>query len=139
MSLFRKLSSVGLIAITATTLISWSYIFNVRPVGRLQGPVSFKFYDESNRQIITRITSFTVSERTAGHEWKAVWSLAGRARLSEIIYGGKHTGLKETSPARRLVSGKVYGAFASDGSGGSAGRYFSFKQNGAIVLPDSPD
>jgi hypothetical protein len=123
----------------AFIFISWSYVFNVRPVGNLRGPIVFEFYDESNKRIATTLTSFVISERTPARQWKPVWSLVGKERQRDITYGAKYPGLKETLAAKKLSAGKVYGVFASDGSGGSAGRYFRFKEDGAIVLPDSPE
>ena len=65
--------------------------------------------------------------------------LEGKARLKEIMHGAKYAALKETLAAKRLVAGKVYGAFASDLSGGSGrGPYFGFRQDGAVVFSNSP-
>jgi hypothetical protein len=116
-----------------------SYIFNVRPIGDLKGPVVFRFYDASGRQVETNISDFAVSERTPDKRWRPVWSLVGKERVKEITYGASFPGLKETLAPKKLITGKIYGAFASDGFGGSAGRYFRFKDNGTMTLPDSPD
>jgi hypothetical protein len=118
---------------------SCSYGFDVRPVGHLGGPIVFGFYDES-KPIVKSITNFVISERTSEGLWRPVWVLEGKARLKEITYGTKYAGLKETLAAKKLVAGKVYGAFVSDGSGGSGGGpYFGFRQDGAMVFSNSPD
>jgi hypothetical protein len=119
---------------------SCSYGFDVRPVGHLGGPIVFAFYDESNKPIVKSITRFVLCERTSDGLWRPVWALDGKGRLKEITYGAKYAGLKETLAAKKLVAGKVYGAFASDGSGGSGGGpYFGFGQDGSMVFSNSPD
>jgi hypothetical protein len=123
----------------ASIFVSWSHVFCVRPVGRLKGPIGFDFYNGFNKRIATTITNFSICERTPKAQWRPVWTLAGKERLNDITYGGKFAGLKETLGAKKLVVGKLFGAFASDGSGGSAGRYFRFKKQGTIELPNSPD
>jgi hypothetical protein len=139
MKLARKSCLVVLTAVVAVLFLSWSYVFNVRPIGHLGDVIAFRFYDSVDRPIATNITSFGVSERTADGMWKPVWSLTGKARLNEVTYGGKYRGLTETVAPKKLVAGKVYGAFASEGSGGSAGRYFRFNADGTMVFPNSPD
>jgi hypothetical protein len=121
-------------------LRSCSYGFDIKPAGHLGGPIIFAFYDESNKSIVKSIRSFVVSERTAGRSWSPVWVLNGKAQVKEITYGAKAAGLEETVAARKLLPGKVYGAFASDGSGGSGGGpYFGFSRDGSMVFSKSPD
>jgi hypothetical protein len=140
MNLIRKSLFVALAVGAASIFLSWSYIFYVRPFGHLEGPIVFVFSDESNKPIAKTITSFVVSERTSEGLWRPVWALDGRGRFKDIKYGAKCAGLKETVAAKKLAAGKVYGAFASDGSGGSGGGpYFGFKQNGSMVFSNSPD
>jgi hypothetical protein len=141
MNLIRKSCLIALAVGAASIFVSWSYIFcNMRPVGRLEGPIVFEFYNESNERIATNITDFAVCERTSEGRWRPVWSLDGKERLKAITYGAKYAGLRETLAARKLVAGKLYGVFASDGSGGSAGgRYFGFKEDGTLEFPNFPD
>jgi hypothetical protein len=94
---------------TAVSVFATSYAFNVKPVGNLNGPVVFRFYDVSGKQIETRITDFTICERTSAKRWKPVWSLVGSKRVREITYGGSCPGLKESLGPKKLVSGKMYG------------------------------
>lgn len=140
MNLIRKSLYIALAVGAASLVLAWSYSFYVRPIGRLGGPIVFAFYDDSNKPIARSITSFVVSERTSEGLWRPVWALDGKGRLKEITYGAKYAGLKETLAAKKLVAGKVYGAFASDGSVGSGGGpYFGFKQDGSMVFSNSPD
>jgi hypothetical protein len=137
-TLIRRGFLIALV-VGGASVFGTSYVFDVRPVGNLKGPIVFEFYDASGKRIEANIADFAVSERTSNRRWKCVWSLVGEKRVKDITYGASYPGLKETRAAKKLVAGKVYGAFASDGSGGSAGRYFRFKDDGTMILPDSPD
>ena len=139
MNLLGKSCLVAVTVGVTCLFVSWSYIFIVRPIGHLGATIVFQFYDSADKPIATNITSFAVSERTPDGRWRPVWSLTGKERLKEITYGSEYRGLTETVAPKKLVSGKVYGAFASDGSGGSAGRYFRFKADGTMMFPNSPD
>jgi hypothetical protein len=139
MELVKRSVLIAVAAVAMSICVSWSYVFYVQPVGRLGGRIVFEFYDQSHKRIATNITDFAVCERTKEGSWRPVWSLADEQRLKDITYGAKYRGLKETVAARKLVAGKLYGAFASDGSGGSAGRSFRFNDDGTIVLAHSVD
>ena len=137
MNLIRRALVIAFLVVTGS-VFGTSYIFELKPIGNLSGPIVFQFYNESGKPVKSKIVDFTVSERSGGR-WKPVWSLVGHTRLREITYGVHYSGLSETIAATRLSPGKIYGAFASDGSGGSAGRLFRFTNDGTMTLPNFPD
>ena len=124
----------------ARAVFAWSYSFESNVSGRLRGPILFEFYRDSTTRSKTDIESLTVSVRTPHHRWKATWSIGeGRHVTQPIEYGVPPPGFTTRIPAQKLLPGRVYAAFALDGHGGSAGRYFRFQKDGAITFPDSPD
>ena len=108
-----------------------SYSFVSKASGRLGGPIRFEFYRDSTTRPQTDIKSFTVSTRTADDRWKAMWSILGGHGLTRPIeYGVTPPGFTTTIQPQKLIPGRVYTAFASDGHGGSSGVTFGFGKNG---------
>src|SRR6185437_15395841 len=107
-----------------------SYSFVSKASGRLGGPIRFEFYRDSGRHRKTDIKSFTVSIRTADDRWKAMWSiLSGRDLTKPIEYGVTPPGFTTMIQPQKLIPGRVYSAFASDGQG-SSGVAFGFDKDG---------
>jgi len=105
-----------------------SYSFVSKASGRLGGPIRFD------------IESFTVSMRTADDRWKAMWSiLSGRGLTQPIQYGVTPPGFTTMIQPQKLIPGRVYTGFATDGHGGSSGVTFGFDKNGRMTFPDSFD
>src|SRR6476619_3601230 len=97
-----------------------SYSFVCKASGRLGGPIRFEFYRDSTTRPKTDIKSFTVSMRTADDRWKAMWSiLGGRGLTRPIEYGVTPPGFTTMIQPQKLIPGRVYSAFASDGQGSS--------------------
>ena len=106
--------------------------------GRLGGPIRFEFYRDSTTRPKTDIKSFTVSLRTADDRWKAMWSvLGGRGLIGPIEYGVTPPGFTTMIQPKKLIPGRVYSGFASDGQGGSSGVTFGFDKDGTMIFPDS--
>ena len=117
-----------------------SYSFVSKASGRLGGPIRFQFYRDSNTLPKTDIKSFTVSMRTADDRWKAMWSiLSGHDLAKPIIYGVTPPGFTTMIQPQKLIPGRVYGGFATDGHGGSSGVTFGFDKDGKMTFPDSFD
>jgi hypothetical protein len=117
-----------------------SYSFVCKASGRLGERIRFEFYHDSTTRPKTDIKSFTVSMRTADDRWKAMWSiLSGRALTKPIVYGVTPAGFTTMIEPQKLISGRVYAAFATDGHGGSSGVTFGFDKNGRMIFPDSFD
>ena len=117
-----------------------SYSFVCKASGRLGGPIRFEFYGDSTTRPKTDIESFTVSMRTADDRWKAMWSiLSGRGLRQPIAYGVTPTGFTTMIHPQKLIPGRVYAGFASDGHGGSSRVTFGFDNNGRMTFPDSFD
>ena len=117
-----------------------SYSFVSKASGRLGGPIRFEFYHDSTTRPKTDIESFTVSMRTADDRWKAMWSiLSGRGLTQPIQYGVTPPGFTTMIRPQKLIPGRVYTGFASDGHGGSSGVTFGFDKKGRMVFPDSFD
>ncbi len=106
--------------------------------GGLSGPLRFEFRDEADRKSI-KVEDFTVSQRTADHRWKPVWTLTTKRGVTAVEYGVPSSGLDESTPAKKLVRGRVYAAFASARGGGSAMMVFRFSKDGKITFPESLD
>src|SRR5512132_2167578 len=116
-----------------------SYSFS-KASGRLGGPIRFEFYRDSTTLPKTDIKSFTVSLRTADDRWKAMWSiLNGRGLTHSIEYRGTPPGFTTMIQPQKLIPGRVYAGFATDGHGGSSGVTFGFDKNGSMTFPDSFD
>ena len=108
--------------------------------GRLGGPIRFQFYRDSTTRPKTDIQSFTVSMRTADDRWKAMWSiLSGHGLTQPIEYGVTPPGFTTMIQPQKLIPGRVYAGFATDGHGGSSRVTFGFDKNGRITFPDSYD
>jgi hypothetical protein len=106
----------------------------------LGGPIRFEFYRDSTTRPKTDIESFTVSMRTADDRWKAMWSILGDRGLTQPIqYGVTPPGFTTMIQPQKLIPGRVYAAFATDGHGGSSGVTFGFDKNGRMTFPDSFD
>jgi len=117
-----------------------SYSFVCKASGRLGGPIRFEFYRDSTTRPKTDIESFTVSMRTADDRWKAMWSiLSGRGLTQPIEYGVTPPGFTTMIQPQKLIPGRVYAGFASDGHGGTSGVTFGFDKNGRMTFPDSFD
>lgn len=117
-----------------------SYSFVCKASGRLGRPIRFEFYDDSTTRPKTDIQSFTVSLRTEDDRWKAMWSiLNGRGLTQPIEYGVTPPGFTTMIKPQKLIPGRVYTAFATDGHGGSSGVTFGFGKNGRMIFPDSFD
>jgi hypothetical protein len=128
------------VVVAAGAVLAMSYSFRTTASGRLHGPVTFEFYRDSTTRPKTDIESFTVSMRTADDRWKAMWSvLGGRGLTQPIQYGVTPPGFTTMIQPQKLIPGRVYTGFASDGHGGSSGVTFGFDKNGRMVFPDSFD
>ena len=117
-----------------------SYSFVSKASGRLGGPIRFEFYLDSTTRPKTDIKSFTVSMRTDDDRWKAMWSiLSGHGLAKPIVYGVTPAGFTTMIQPQKLVSGRVYAAFATDEHGGSSGVTFGFDKDGKMTFLDSFD
>ena len=117
-----------------------SYSFVCKASGRLGRPIRFEFYGDSSTIPKTDIKSFTVSMRTDDDRWKAMWSiLSGHGLAKPIVYGVTPAGFTTMIQPQKLIPGRVYTGFASDGHGGSSGVTFGFDKNGRMTFPDSFD
>jgi hypothetical protein len=117
-----------------------SYSFISKVSGRLGGPIRFEFYRDSPKHPKTDIQSFTVSMRTADDRWKAMWSiLNGRGLTQPIEYGITPSGFTTMIQPQKLIPGRVYSGFATDGQGGSSRVTFGFDKDGRMTFPDSFD
>jgi hypothetical protein len=114
--------------------------FACKARGQLGGPIRFEFYGDSTKHPKTDIKSFTVSMRTADDRWKAMWSiLSGRGLTQPIEYGVTPPGFTTMIQPQKLISGRVYAGFATDGHGGSSRVTFGFDKNGRMTFLDSFD
>jgi len=117
-----------------------SYSFVCKASGRLGRPIRFEFYGDSSTIPKTDIKSFTVSMRTDDDRWKAMWSiLSGHGLAKPIVYGVTPAGFTTMIQPQKLVSGRVYVAFATDEHGGSSGVTFGFDKDGKMTFLDSFD
>ena len=115
-----------------------SYSFVSKASGRLGRPIRFQFYRDSTTLPKTDIKSFTVSIRTADDRWKAMWAiLSSRGLTQPIEYGVTPPGFTTMIQPQKLISGRVYAGFATDGHGGSSRVTFGFDKNGRMIFPDS--
>src|SRR5262249_48195355 len=115
---------VAVILLLAATIAAeaMSYSFVSKASGRLGGPIRFEFYRNSTKHPKTDIQSFAVSIRTADDRWKAMWSiLNGRGLTKPIEYGVTPPGFTTMIRPQKLLLGRVYKAFATDGHEGSSG------------------
>src|SRR5256714_14283690 len=117
-----------------------SYSFVCKASGRLGSPIHFAFYANSTTRPKSDVQSFPVSMRTADDRWKAMWSiLSGHGLTQPIEYGVTPPGFTTMIQPQKLIPGRVYAGFASDGHGGSSHVTFGFDKNGRMTLPDSFD
>ena len=137
--LMRVLAAMLLLsAVIAAEAMSYSFVCKAK--GRLGGPIRFEFYGDSTTRPKTDIQSFTVSVRTDDDRWKAMWSIMGGHGLTkQIEYGVTPPGFTTMIQPQKLIPGRVYGGFATDGHGGSAGVTFGFGKDGKMVFPDTFD
>jgi hypothetical protein len=137
--LMRVIAAISLLsAVIAAEAMSYSFV--CKASGRLGGPIRFEFYGDSTKHPKTDIQSFTVSMRTDDDRWKAMWSiLSGHGLTKPIEYGVTPPGFTTMIQPQKLIPGRVYGAFATDGHGGSSGVTFGFDKNGKMTFPDSFD
>ena len=116
-----------------------SYSFVCKASGRPGGPIRFEFHHDSTTRPKTDIESFTVSMRTADDRWKAMWSILGGRGLTQPIQDRvTPPGFTTMIRPQKLIPGRVYTGFASDGHGGSSGATFGSK-DGKMIFPDSFD
>ena len=135
-----RVISVILLLSAAIAVEAMSYSFVCKASGRLGGPIRFAFYGDSTTQPKTDIESFTVSMRTADDRWKAMWSiLSGHGLTKPIEYGVTPPGFTTMIQPQKLIAGRVYAGFATDGHGGSARVTFGFDKNGRMIFLDSFD
>ena len=78
--------------------------------------------------------------RTDDDRWKAMWSIIGDRGLTQPIkYGVTPPGFTTMIQPQKLIPGRVYSGFATDGHGGSSGVTFGFGKDGEMVFPDTFD
>ena len=117
-----------------------SYSFVCKASGRLGRPIRFEFYSDSTTRPKTDIQSFTVSLRTEDDRWKAMWSIvSGNGLTKPIQYGVTPPGFTTMIQPQKLIPGRVYTGFATDGHGGSSSVTFGFDKSGRMVFLDSFD
>jgi hypothetical protein len=69
-----------------------------------------------------------------------MWSiLGGRGLKQPIEYGVTPPGFTTMIQPQKLIPGRVYAGFATDGHGGSSRVTFGFDKNGRMTFPDSFD
>ena len=125
-------------AVIAAEAMSHSFVSKAS--GRLGGPIRFEFFRNSTTRPKTDITSFTVSIRTADDRWKAMWAiLSGRGLTRPIEYGVTPPGFTTMIQPQKLIPGRVYAGFATDGHGGSSKVTFGFDKDGTMIFLDSVD
>jgi hypothetical protein len=118
-----------------------SHSFISKASGRLGRRIRFEFYRDSTTRPKTDIKSFTVSIRTADDRWKTMWAiLNGRGLTQPIQYGVTPPGFTTMIQPQKLIPGRVYAGFATDGHGGSSKVTFGFDKDGTMIfLDDSLD
>jgi len=138
--MFARSVALALCLVAVDIGLAMSYIFRTQVSGHLGGPIKFEFRDDVTKRQKTNIEEFAVSVRTPHQRWKAIWSIGeGRRVTQPIEYGVTPPGFTTQILPQQLVSGRIYGAFASDGHGGSAGILFRFRKDGTITFPESSD
>jgi hypothetical protein len=138
--MLMRVIAVMLLLSAGIAVEAMSNSFVCKAKGRSGGPISFEFYDDSTTRPKTDIKSFTVSMRTDDDRWKAMWSILGDRGLTQPIeYGVTPPGFTTMIQPQKLIAGRVYRGFATDGHGGSSGVTFGFGKDGRMVFPDSFD
>ena len=137
--LMRVVATVLLLSAgIAAEAMSHSFVCKVS--GRLGRPIRFEFYRDSSTRPKSDIQSFTVSMRTADDRWTAMWSIfGGRSLTQPVEYGVTPPGFTTMIQPQKLIPGRVYAGFATDGHGGSSSVTFGFDKNGRMTFPDSFD
>jgi hypothetical protein len=135
-----RVIAVMLLLSAGIAVEAMSYSFVSKASGQLGGPIRFEFYRDSATHPKADIKSFTVSMRTDDDRWKAMWSiLSSRSLTQPIEYGVTPPGFTTMIQPQKLISGRVYAGFATDGHGGSSHVTFGFDKNGRMTFPDSFD
>src|SRR4029077_16386106 len=130
-----RIVAVMLLLFAGIAAEAMSHSFVSKASGRLGGPIRFQFYRDSTTHAKTDIKSFTVSMRIADDRWKAMWSiLSGRGLTQPIEYGVTPPGFTTMIQPQKLIPGRVYAGFASDGHGGSSSVTFGFDKNGRMTF-----
>src|SRR6476620_9268558 len=139
--MLMRVAAVMLLLSAGIAAEAMSYSFVCKASGRLGGPIRFQFYGDSPTHPKTDIHSFTVSMRTDDDRWKAMWSiLSDRSLTKPIEYGVTPPGFTTMIQPQKLIPGRVYSGFASDGHGGTSKVTFGFdKDKTMIFLDDSLD
>jgi len=138
--MLMRVVAVMLLLSAAIAAEAMSHSFVCKASGRVGRPIRFEFYRHSTTRPKTDIKSFTVSMRTADDRWKAMWAIVGGRGLSQPIeYGVTPPGFTTMIQPQKLIPGRVYAGFASDGHGGSSGVTFGFDKDGTMIFPDSFD
>lgn len=143
MNVFRnRCVMVAVMAVTLLCLASCSRAFIIKPMGRVDQPVMFYFYESPNAERPSRfnIVEFVVQEQKSDR-WVTVWELNGEKSLEVIIYGQKYEGLVERTPAKPLSPKAKYRVLAKDRPRfdpvGYSAAFFSFDESGALVVSGS--
>ena len=136
-----RIVAVMLLLCVGIAAEAMSHSFISKASGRLGRPIRFEFYRDSTTRPKTDIKSFTVSIRTADDRWKAMWAiLNGRGLTQPIQYGVAPPGFTTMIQPQKLIPGRVYAGFATDGHGGSSKVSFGFDKDGTMIfLDDSLD
>jgi hypothetical protein len=83
-----------------------------------------------------------VFEHQSDDEWRLVWDIAGRSRISTVRYGEVPAGSSERVADSPLARAKTYRVTASgrypSEPAGTTTRYFAFDQNGKVVGVERP-
>ena len=140
-SMLMRVVAVMLLLSAGIAAEAMSYSFISKASGRLGRPIRFEFYRDSTKRPKTDIKSFTVSIRTADDRWKSMWAiLSGRRLTKPIEYGVTPPGFTTMIQPQKLIPGRVYAGFATDGHGGSSKVTFGFDKDGTMIfLDDSLD
>ena len=126
-----RLIAVMLLLSAGIAAGAMSYSFVSKASGRLGRPIRFEFYRDSTTRPKTDIKTFSVSMRTDDDRWKAMWSILGGHGVPQPIrYGVTPAGFTTMIQPQKLIPGRVYKAFATDGHGGSSGVTFGFDNDG---------
>ena len=135
--MLMRVVAVILLLFAGVAAEAMSHSFVSRARGRLGGPIRFEFYGNSSTHPKTDIKSFTVSIRTADDRWKAMWAIANGHGLTQPIQSGvTPPGFTTMIKPQKLIPGRVYAGFATDGHGGSSKVTFGFDTDGTMVFLD---
>ena len=136
--MIKRICAVMLLLSAAVVAQAASRSFICKASGRLAGPIRFEFYRDSGIHRKTDIRSFTVSMRTGDDRWKAMWAILGNRGVAQPIqYGITPPGFTTMIRPQKLVTGRVYAGFATDGHAGSSRVTFGFDEDGRMIFLDS--